>query len=195
MTPFPISSSTPTIAAAPNLAPAITTRQQLDALLENIATLQRERENLYRAQEAEIAAVRQRYRAPLAELDHLLDVETNWAEAWARQNSAVLGANRSLACEHARIGFRAEPPRIERASRRWTWSRIALTLAGLAWGRRYLRTPAPEVDKEALAADLARLSPVELRNAGMIVVQGERFFITPNETAETTAESPWQEAA
>ena len=180
-------------------APVIQTRPQLEAVLENIARLQGEREALYRAQENEIAAVRQRYRAQLAEMDHYLDLETSWAETWAIAHPDAFAADRSLACAHATLGFRATPPRLERASRRWTWSRIALTLAGLAWGKRYLCTPAPEVDKEALVADLAHLSPVELRNAGLRVVQGEHFFITPHSTPETisntTPEPAWQEAA
>ncbi|HEV3270992.1 MAG TPA: host-nuclease inhibitor Gam family protein [Candidatus Methylacidiphilales bacterium] len=178
-------------------APAIQTRRQLDAVLENIGRLQRERDELHHAQENEIAAVRQKYRVPLAEMDHYLDLETGWAESWARKNPGAFAADRSLACAHATIGFRATPPRIERASRRWTWSRIARTLAGLAWGARYLRVPAPEVDKEALLADLARLSPVELRDAGIKIVQGERFFITPHEQTETTPanEPAWREAA
>ena len=62
-------------------APAIQTRQQLEAVLENIAHLQRERDELFQAQEKEIAEVRQRYRAPLAEMDRYLDLETSWAEA------------------------------------------------------------------------------------------------------------------
>jgi hypothetical protein len=132
-------------------------------------------------------------------MENYLDLETSWAESWARGNPGALGADRSLACAHATLGFRTTPPRIERASRRWTWSRIALTLAGLAWGKRYLRIPSPEVDKEALLADLADLSPLELRQAGMRVVQGERFFITPHQQAETAstpiAEPAWQEAA
>jgi hypothetical protein len=132
-------------------------------------------------------------------MEHYLVVETSWAESWARAHPDAFAADRSLACAHATIGFRATPPRIERASRRWTWSRIALTLAGLAWGARYLRVPAPEVDKEALLADLADLSPLELRNAGIKVVQGERFFITPHPGAETTSapslQPAWQEAA
>ena len=184
---------------SPAAAPVIQTRQHLEAVLENIAHLQRERDELRRAQEKEIAAVRQRYRAPLAEMEHYLELETSWAESWAREHPGALAADRSLACAHATIGFRAEPPRIERASRRWTWSRIAQTLAGLAWGGPYLRIPAPEVDKEALLADLADLSPIELRNAGLKIVQGERFFITPHQTSETTSaatiEPAWQEAA
>jgi len=192
---------TPLPQPSPAAAPAIQTRQQLDAVLENIARLQCERDELYLAQEKEIAAVRQRHRAPLAEMDHYLDLETSWAESWARTHPEALAADRSLTCAHATIGFQAMPPRIERASRRWTWSRIALTLAGLAWGRRYLRIPAPEVDKEALLADLADLSPIELRNAGIDIVQGDRFFITPHSSPNTetssipSLEPAWQEAA
>jgi phage host-nuclease inhibitor protein Gam len=172
-------------------APAIQTRAQLEVLLENIASLQRERDDLFRAQEQEIAAVRQRYRAPLTQMETFLHVETGWAEAWARAHPEALAADGSLTCAHATIGFRAERPRLERASRRWTWTRIAVTLAGLAWGKRYLRIPAPEVDKDALLADLARLSPENLRSAGLRLVQGERFYITTPEASEPA----WQEAA
>jgi phage host-nuclease inhibitor protein Gam len=176
-------------------APAIKTRQHLEAVLENIARLHAERNELHRLQENEITAVREKYRAPFAELDRYLDLETGWAETWAHEHPEAFAGSRSLACAHATLGFRAAPPRIERASRRWTWTRIALTLADLAWGKRYLRTPAPEVDKDALLADLAQLSPVELRNAGIRIVQGERFFLTPYHAETTSAEPAWQEAA
>jgi phage host-nuclease inhibitor protein Gam len=172
-------------------APAIQTREHLEAVLENIADLQRERDGLYHEQEKEIAAVRQRYRASLAEVENYLTLETSWVEAWLLAHPEMLAADRSLTCAHVTIGFRSEAPRIERASRRWTWSRIAETLAGLTWGKRYLRIPPPEVDKDALVADLASLSLEDLRLAGMRVAQGEHFFITRH----TAAEPAWQEAA
>src|SRR3984957_10305778 len=102
----------------PAAAPAIQTRQHLEAVLENIAHLERERDELRRAQENEIAAVRQRYRAPLAEMEHYLVLETSWAETWARGNPGAFAADRSLACAHATIGFRATPARIARGRRR-----------------------------------------------------------------------------
>lgn len=187
---------TPPSAAAP---PAVRTRAQLESLLENIAELHRERDVLWRAQEAEIAATRQRYRAPLAELQDLLRLETTWAENWARANRTELGPRLTLECRHATLGLREDPPRIERASRRWTWSRIAAMLAALPWGARYLRAPEPVVDQDALLADLADLSPEDLRAAGLEVVTGEQFFLTPK-AAETPAvgispEPAWQEAA
>jgi phage host-nuclease inhibitor protein Gam len=188
---------TPPPTLSPAALPAIHTREQLEAVLENIAHLHLARNELRRAQEDEIAAIRQRYRAPLAEMSQYLELETSWTEAWAHQHPESFVAGRSLVSAHATIGFCATAPRIERASRRWTWSRIAATLGELAWGKRYLRVPAPEVDKEALVADLASLSAEDLRSAGMIVVQGEQFFLTPHsEPQNASAHEPaWQEAA
>ncbi len=177
----------------PPSAPAIRTRAQLDALLENIAELHRERDDAWRAQEAEIAAARRRHRARLTELQDLLALETSWAEAWARDHRAELGPGGVLASARATIGFRAGPPRLERASRRWTWSRIATTLAALPWGRRYLRVPEPVVDHDAILADLGRLARGDLRAAGLVVVEGEQFFLTTR-AAEDSA-SAWPAAA
>ena len=172
MTPFPVPPSTPSV--------NVRTRQQLAVLLENIAALQQERAALLTAQERDLAAVRHRYRASLTEMETLLHLETSWAETWAKAHPEALTAHRTLSDAHATLGFRTAPPRIDRASRRWTWTRIATTLAGLAWGKRYLRIPAPEVDQDALAADLGKLSPADLRAAGMVVTQGETFFIEPH---------------
>ena len=176
--------------------PNIQNRQQLDAVIENIVQLQIERAEIERDQEKEITAIRQRYRTPLAEMDRYLLLETTWVETWARTNPDVFPEKRSLTCTHATIGFRTGPPRVDRASRRWTWSEIAQKLGELAWGRRYLRQPAPEVNKEALLADRAELAPAELRKIGIKIVQDERFFITPHSAAsEISAENEWREAA
>lgn len=189
MTPFPLPN--------PSAAPSIQNRQQLDAVIENIVQLQLDRAELERAQEREIAGVRQKYRAALAELERYLATETTWAETWAKQNPGAFDEKRSINCTHATVGFRITPPRVERASRKWTWAAAALKLAEFSWGKRYLRIPAPEVNKEALLADRADLSPAELRQAGLRITQDERFFIAPHRSAEQAAplEPEWQEAA
>jgi phage host-nuclease inhibitor protein Gam len=173
--------------------PAVQTREQLESVLENIVQMRREREALWQDQERELNAVRERFRAQFLELDRCLDLETTWAETWARAHPAELGEGRSLECRHATIGYRAGPPHIERASRRWNWTRIALTLADLDWGRAYLRTPPAEVDKEAIVRDLDKLSPELLRTAGLKVFHGERFHVTPH--AEHAAEPELRAAA
>jgi phage host-nuclease inhibitor protein Gam len=178
--------------AVPAAQPAITSRQELDAVVENIVQLQLNRAELEREQEQDIAAVRQKFRAPLAEIERYLTLETSWVETWARQHSDTFRDRQSLALTHAVIGFRTTPCRVDRASRKWTWGAIAQKLGELAWGRRYLRQPALEVNKEALLADL---SPVELRTAGLKIVQEERFYIAPHRETEAASADDWQEAA
>jgi phage host-nuclease inhibitor protein Gam len=177
--------------------PTIQTRHELDAVVENIVQLQLDRAEVEREQEREIAAVRQKFRGPLAEMDRYLLLETTWAEAWARANPEAFSEKRSMTCTHAVIGFRVSPPRIDRASRKWTWAEVAVKLSELAWGRRYLRQPAPEVNKEALLADRAELAAAELRKVGVKIVQEERFFIAPHGPGENAALSGngWEEAA
>jgi hypothetical protein len=70
-------------------------------------------------------------------------------------------------------------------------------LGETAWGRRYLRVPAPEVDKAAILADRAQLPADELRLAGIKIVQQEHFFITPRGQAESLPDErpDWREAA
>jgi phage host-nuclease inhibitor protein Gam len=169
----------------------------LDAVVANIVSLQLEQIEVLQAQADEIAAVREKYRATLTELDRFLQIESAWVETWARQNPNVFSGERTLRCTQATIGFRTIAPQVERASRKWSWTEAALKLAESAWGRRYLRIPAPEVNKEAILNDQATLSPEALREVGIKIVQGERFYLERhglNEEVETT-DSNWQEAA
>jgi phage host-nuclease inhibitor protein Gam len=179
----------------PAIAPTIQSRHELDAVVENIVQLQLHRAELEHAQEQEIADVRQKYRAQLAELERYLMLESSWVESWARGNPSSFVGRQTLALTHAVIGFRIFPHRVDRASRKWTWSEIAQKLGEFGWGRRYLRQPALEVNKEALLADRAELSPAELKQAGLKIVQEERFYISPHRESEASSESDWQEAA
>ena len=189
MTPQPI-----THPAAP-AAPSITSRHELDAVVENIVQLQLNRAEIEREQEQEIASVRQKFRAPLAEIERYLTLETAWVETWAHSHPEAFRDRQSLALTHASIGFRISPHRVDRASRKWTWGAIAQKLGELGWGRRYLRQPALEVNKEALLADRAELSPAELRQAGLKIVQEERFYIAPHRETEAEGDGEWREAA
>ena len=158
-------------------------------MVENIVQLQLSRAEIESEQEREILAIRQKFRAPLAELDRYLLIETNWVETWAATNPNVFAEKRTLSCTHAILGFRLSPPRLERLSRKWSWSDIAAKLGEIAWGHRYLRHPAPEVNKEALLSDRQELSPAELKKVGSKVVQIDRFFIQPLNAENTLNES------
>ena len=164
----------------PTTGPRIQTRQELDIVLENIAQLHTEHDEITLRLEAEIIALRQRSRAALAEIENFLVVETAWVEAWAETHPDLFSERRSLSCLHATIGFRLSPARVERIGREWDWSKIARQLAELPWGARYLRQPEPELNKEALLADRRELAPEQLREAGLKILQQERFFILPH---------------
>ena len=182
----------PTITLA---APVIGNLLELDALVENIVELQRSRSELLDAQDAALDAVRQKYRAPLAEVERYLAMEMGWAETWARQNPVRLKSERKLDCTHATIGFRQPEPRVERASRKWTWTAAAQRLAEVAWGGYYLRTPAVEVNKEALVADRAKFTPEQLREVGLKMVEQERFHVAAHGADVAEEPTDWQEAA
>lgn len=179
----------------PAPTPTIQSRHELDAVVENIVQLQLNRAEIERAQDQEIANIRQKYRAPLAEIERYLTLESSWVENWARRNPGAFTGRQSLALTHAVIGFRVSPHRVDRASRKWTWTDIALKLGEFSWGRRYLRQPALEVNKEALLADRAELIPAELKQAGLKIVQEERFYISPHRGSESAEPGEWQEAA
>ena len=179
------------------LPPSIENHQQLDAVVENIVQLQLNRAEIESEQEREILATRQKFRGPLAEVDRYLLLETSWVQTWAEAHPEAFEEKRTLACTHAVLGYRTGPPRVDRLSRKWSWSDIASKLGEMAWGRRYLRHPAPEVNKAALLSDRHDLSVAELKKVGLKIVQTDRFYIQPL-SMETSALAPtesWLSAA
>jgi len=101
----------------PSAVPTIQTRQQLEAVVENIVQLQLNRAELEQALYNELSDIRQKYRAPFSELESFLALETAWVEKWARENPDALAENRSLTCTHATLGFSVMPPRVERGTK------------------------------------------------------------------------------
>jgi len=90
----------------------------------------------------------------------------------------------------ATVGFELTPPRVERLNAKDTFAKIGLRLENLDWAAAYVRYPDPEVNKERILADRARLKPEQLQAAGLKIDQDENFFIRPNPTfAETVREA------
>jgi len=85
----------------------------------------------------------------------------------------------------ATVGYRTEPPSVEKCSRKDTWSAIAQRLEASEWGLRYISVPEPEVDKKALLADREKFSVEQLSQAGIRFEQDELFYITPKSEVAT----------
>ncbi len=69
------------------------------------------------------------------------------------------------------------------------WTSAAHRLEALAWGEPYVRNPEPEVDKEALIASRASLTPVQLAAAGLRIEQGEKFYVQPKSQIAAAAKA------
>lgn len=164
---------------APVQSEIIKTLAQFEAVVENIVELKRSRAEIIATLDREIAAVREKYQKLIAEMDGHLRTETEWAQTWFSQHPEVMDEKRSLRLPCATVGFVPTDRTVARASRRWTWGKIAKALADLPWGKDYLRQPDPEVDKAKILANLATLSVTDLRQAGLKIIDGERFCIEP----------------
>jgi len=157
--------------------PTIKNRKQLEVVVENILALRSERAALEQAQEAEIAAIREKYRIPLAGIVSTLNTEMSWVEAWAKDHPEEFGGLRFTICAGARLAFTKVGPFLDTLSRKWTWAKAREALQALPWGEKFLRQPPLEIDKEAVMAARASLSIEDLRAAGLKVVDGERFSL------------------
>lgn len=162
-----------------------------ESLISQVGAVVRMKINHTRAvaeMEREVVAVQKRH---AAKIDTLL---TDIAEAeadildYSTANRATLFTDaKSIDLPSAVIGFEFTPPRVETTSKRIKWSDVIARLGRLGWGKAYLTTPEPKLDKNALLADRTNLTPEQQLTAGIRFVQDEQFFIRPKlETAPDT---------
>jgi phage host-nuclease inhibitor protein Gam len=159
-------------------APTIRTREQLEALVGEIAALKNNELQLKSAMDAEIQAVRERYESDLAALTKDLDQKMESARAWAEANPAEFADRKSLDLVHAIIGWRTGMPQLKTLPG-WTWDRVLCALRdGMT---QFVRTK-QEVDKQSILANADTLGTDTLRLYGLRVIQDESFFLEPNLT-------------
>lgn len=82
---------------------------------------------------------------------------------------------------NAVIGFRKNPPKVDKVVNKDTFEAIAKRLLAVPWGAPFVRTGEPEVNKEALLSEHANLDEAALRAVGIKITQGETFFIEPTQ--------------
>ena len=171
------------IAAMPVLS-----REGLEAAVAEAATLKIQFAAAKAAMELEIARVQERHQEPLLALGRQIEIREAGVFVYCQQHRAQLFTEKkSMDFLLATVGFRTEPPSVEKCSKKDTWSAIAKRLEALDWGVRYITTPDPEVDKKALLADRDRLTAGQLSEAGIRFEQDEFFYITPkSDVAEKT---------
>ena len=163
----------------PKIKPAvITTKEGFHAVVVDVVSNKLRVAALTAKMEQEVIAVQKRYQDALADLNWKIECDFAGAQVWAERNQAEFGDKKSLDLVTATVGFRTSPPRVEKSTKD-TWGRIALQLQALVWGEPYVREPAPEVNKEQLLADRAKLTDEQLKAAHIRFEQDESFYIDP----------------
>jgi phage host-nuclease inhibitor protein Gam len=166
---------------------ALASREAMESTVADIVRLKLQHARLTAAMEEEIAAVRKRHQEAVVEICRDLESKEASVRVYCEKHRAELFRHRkSLDLLLAEVGFECTPHRVEKRAGRSSWPAIARRLLGLDWAaEKYVRAPAPEVDKQALLRDRHTLTPERLAEAGLKFAQDENFFIRPrSELAE-----------
>lgn len=87
--------------------------------------------------------------------------------------------SKSRSYRNATVGFRLNPPKVDKILAKDTWEAIAARLNAVEWGKPFLHFKDPTVNKDALLANRANLTTEQLQLVGVSFAQGETFFIEP----------------
>ena len=157
--------------------PAITNRIEMEGLIRDIAGLKFNEQLLNSGMDAEIQAVRDKYRSRLNTVAEVLTEKVNTARAWAEANPEEFGRRKSIDFPDGSVGFRTGMPKLKMLAK-WKWDDVLRALQAARWGGAYIRVK-EEINKEQIIADIGAevLSAADLRKAGAQVVREESFYV------------------
>jgi phage host-nuclease inhibitor protein Gam len=179
------STSTDIMNKRPKLEPCIiSSRAALQAVVADVVKLKIEQTQATAAMEQEIAEVQKRHQENLIGLGRQIEAREAGVFVYCQKNRfALFPEKKSLDLLLATVGFELTPPRVDKIRGKDTFGKIGLRLENLDWGAAYVRYPDPEVNKEKILADRAKLKPEQLEEAGLTIEQDENFFIRPKSDA------------
>ncbi len=132
-----------------------------------------------------IAAINAEFEAENAELMAEEDALVSTAHVFCSHNPDVLNRGRSLDLANAVVGFRTNPPKVEKVASKDTFEAIARRMQAQPWAAKFLRILDPEINKELLLSEREHLDEAQLAAVGIKITQDEKFYIEPKvESAE-----------
>ncbi len=132
-----------------------------------------------------IAEINAEFEAANAERMAEVEALASAAHIYCEANPAVLDRGRSREMANAIVGFRTNPPKVDKVASKDTFEAIARRMQAQVWAQPFLKIAEPEINKELLLSERENLKADELAAVGLKIVQGETFFITPKaESAE-----------
>lgn len=158
----------------------ITSPESLDSA---IAEVVHQRILLTRAtaeRDAELARISQSHQHAITIITEIIAAKEAEVQDYCAANRQLLfPEKKSRETSMAEFGFELTPHRVETANKKIKWKDVVARLKRLAWGAAYTRQPEAQVDKQAILADRATLTPEQLQAAGIQFCQDEQFFIRP----------------
>lgn len=147
-------------------------RNSAEEAMGALAYATHQRDKIAAKMNLKLTAVRDQFEPEIAGLSVVIDAETARLRAFADQHPDLFARVKSFKLTHGTIGYRL--------------GNFALkTVKGITWVRAinlikdrlpgYIRTK-EEVDKEALLADRAKLTPNDFQRVGLRVEQAEAFY-------------------
>jgi len=165
-------------------APTLKTREEMEALVGDIARLKTFQQQTTAMMDQRITEVRAEYEQQLSDAERDLAPMVEAVRQWAEANPEAFGKHKSLDLLHGVIGWRVGMPTLKTLSG-WTWDRVLEKLKSTYPGLTFIRTK-EEVDKASILAQRETLLDGDLRQMGVRVVQEETFFIEPKLTEVET---------
>lgn len=160
-----------------SLQPAITTREEAEVRMNELATAANTRISLIADLDDKILAMKSQFESAIAKQDEVIKAASADLEAWAVAHPELFVKPKSVAFLSGVVGFRTGTPRLK-LLRGWNWGKVTEAVQQLL--PNFIRSK-PEVDKEGIIAtrdDLAEFLP----DVGLEVVQNEGFYIEPKLT-------------
>lgn len=166
----------------PLLAAEIRTRDEAEAAMAIITSLQLQLNVVVDQQNAELQVAR-KHDADILELKDRINKYTSRLETWATANRQVFGQAKSLELRQGTIGFRLGN-RAVKLLEGWDEARVLAKLRelGKKFVERYIRNN-PELNKQQVLSDarpeVALLSSKDLTRLGLSIERKEKFFAEP----------------
>ena len=174
--------------------PTITTRDEAEAALNELAEKVNEKRAIAAEMDAQLLSVKDEYQPDLTKCDEAINLKAKQLEAWAIAHPEIFPKNRkSVDMVAGTIGFRKDTPSLVLLNRTVSWAKVLAVLTKARW-RKFIRTKM-EVDKDAILARAGTLEKptkfqrTTLPGLGLKIVQEEKFFVEPNLTEAKPVEA------
>lgn len=129
--------------------------------------------------ERAIAAINSAFEAENAERMAEVDALAAAAHIYCDAHQDILDRGRSREMANAIVGFRTNPPKVEKIASKDTFEAIARRMQAQPWAGPFIKLAEPEINKELLLSERANLKEADLAAVGLRIAQGETFFISP----------------